>query len=301
MNSNLTIISISNSLTPFDNIRTNIKITYQDLHILTNALSDDSILLENSNLILIYNIIKSTDNQSIMFKFLCSSDCNEGKNFVNEEITKMVMKFIKIISSRDKTILEFADHSLSSLVKNWDNDLFCVKCPINILDFTICGEFTLKTTKYDLLSSVHNILINIGLLSETEEIVIKFKNMGGTIVYSIADDNTNINVRVLSRGNSSGKVDIFNINSNNTDTHPVHSEFKLDKCTISISITHWSNLELIETPISLPELRRLTTEIYGDENNNHFIQYNTSNKRSISGNIKKLILTDRSFQGSSNL
>jgi len=256
-------VCVTNSL-PYDKTysRYDNKISYSDILILYTALNEsnkDS--LKNSNLLLIYDTLE-TDNL-IMFKFLCSSDCNNGDNFLNQDVTIQLINFIKKISERKNTLIEFSDHSLGSFIKNWDQEKYGKKCPIKISDFTISGPFNLSATKDNFLNSSHCKLITMAKLSDSNDISIQFNNMDGTKVYEIIEEEAS-NIKVLSTGNIL-KYDFIKRCMINIENTPVHSEFKINEAIIIVSSTHWCNLDTVETPINIDSLRTYTLEMYGDE------------------------------------
>jgi hypothetical protein len=284
---NLTICITSS--TPYDISydKNTINISYDDLLILTKSLyylNKNS--LNNSNLLLIFENLETSN--LVMFKFLCSSDCNNGTNFINGEITLNVIDFLKKISERENTLIEFSDHSLGSLVQNWDKEKLGMNCPIIILDNTTFGSFEMTATKTNFLNSSHNKLITMGQLSDSDDISIKFNNMSGTKIYEIIKEEE-YNIKVLSTGISLENT--LNIN----EKIPVHSEFKINKSIIIISSTHWCNLDIIETPINLSILRSYTIELYGksvgDELDLTISEYEDNPsllKRAISESVKRL-------------
>lgn len=290
---NLTVCIMN--LLPYDTSydKNSINITYDDLLILTKSLYDlNKNSLNNSNLLLIFETLQT--NNLIMFKFLCSYDCNNGLNFVNEKITLNVINFLKKISERENSIVEFSDHSLESLVKNWDEVKLGIKCPVVILNITTSGLFEMKTVKDNFLNSSHNKLITMGKLSESNDIAIKFNNMNGTKIYEIVDGEEN-NIKVLSTGITLFFDDINVLDNSNKKIRPVHSEFKINKCIIIISSTHWCNLDTVETPINLSILKSYTLETYGNEAIQELdlmiSQYENNSallKRALSESVKRL-------------
>ena len=298
---NLTVCIMN--LLPYDISydKNSINIEYDDLLILTKSLYDlNKNSLNNSNLLLIFETLQT--NNLIMFKFLCSSDCNNGLNFINENITLSVIDFLKKISERENSIVEFSDHSLESLVKNWDEVKLGIKCPIIILNITTSGPFQMTTVKDNFLNSSHNKLITMGKLSDSNDISIKFNNMNGTKIYEIVEGEEN-NIKVLSTGISLflGGINVLFDNTNmpldntNKKIRPVHSEFKINNCIIIISSTHWCNLDTVETPINLSILKSYTLETYGDEAVKELdvmvSQYENNSvllKRTLSESIKRL-------------
>jgi hypothetical protein len=245
---------------PYDkyNYINEIIITYYDIIIiLTSLYEKNNEKIKNSNLLLIFEILQTCN--LIFFKFICSNDCNNGVNFINDEITLNVINFLKELSYRENTLIEFSDHSLASLVNNWDIEKFKMNCPIIILDDTTSGYFEMKTTKSNFLNSSHNKLITIGKLSKSDNITIIFNNTDGTKIYEIVKEEEN-NIKVLSTGISIEELSIFNLIIKKV---PVHSEFKMNKSIIIISLTHWCNLYNITTPLNLPKIISYTKKIYG--------------------------------------
>ena len=253
----------------------------------------------NINLIYIHECIKSTDIK-LIFRFLCSSDCADGELFVNEEITDIVFKFVKLISERE-CLIEFSDHSLGSFFTNWKNEQMGMEKPIEILKFTHSGEFRMRGKKTDFENSSHPTLKQIGDMASDKNIEITFNNMNGTKVYKVLNPDI---INVLSTGNqlnvrtkldnskldnskldnskldnskldnskldNSKSDDIFNFKNNDYNineekylTVPVHSVFDYNKAKIILSATHWCNLDTVETPIDMPKLKRYYTESMG--------------------------------------
>lgn len=238
----------------------------------TNA-NDDSIDVNitnttNINLIYIFECFKNSHIEMI-FRFLCSSDCVEGKMFINENTTKIINQFVKLISMR-KCVVEFSDHSLGSFFSNWDDELMEMKKPIEILDFTHSGEFKMRGCKLDFVNSSHPTLRQIGNLSLESDIEITFNNMSGTKVYKLLTDDVKI-ISIGNQINTLSKRNIFNFNCNDTYNKnsnvymsvPVHSEFEYNMAIIVLSSTHWCNLNSVETSVDIPTLRRYCTESMG--------------------------------------
>ena len=138
------------------------------------------------------NLIKK-----LIFRFLCSSDCVNGKLFVNKQMTDIVFKFVKLISEKE-CLIEFSDHSLGSFFSNWNNEQMGIPNPIEILKFIHSGEFKMCGKKSDFENSSHPTLKQIGDMSTEPDIEITFNNMVGTKVYKILNSDI---VKSISTGN----------------------------------------------------------------------------------------------------
>lgn len=230
------------------------------------------LLSRNINLIYINECFKSSDVK-LIFRFLCSSDCVNGKLFVNKQMTDIVFKFVKLISEKE-CLIEFSDHSLGSFFSNWNNEQMGIPNPIEILKFTHCGEFKICGKKSDFENSSHPTLKQIGDMSTEPDIEITFNNMVGTKVYKILNSDI---VKSISTGNQLNyhkhkhHNDIFTFSNKNNDINeeinsvvPVHSEFNYNKATIILSTTHWCNLDTVNTTIDMPKLKRYCTESMGN-------------------------------------
>jgi hypothetical protein len=205
----------------------------------------------------------------MIFRFLCSSDCHDGNNFINEQITSKVYDFVKLVTRRN-CIVEVSDHSMGSFFKNWNDDYMGIPNPIQILPITHSGSFKMYGNKNDFISSVHPTLKQIGNLSSSELVEITFNNMGGTKVFKIVGSD----VKIISKGVQLkdtfrprfgfGKREQDEL-SDTYDEVPVHSEFDYQYGKIVVSATHWCNLDSVETPVDLPTLRRYCTNSLGVE------------------------------------
>jgi hypothetical protein len=255
------------------------RINYLELGELFNSINDDisnSTLISkqvfNQNIIFISDCYKQPEIKMI-FRFLCSSDCDNGEQFIDKTNTNLVYKFVKFVCTRPECLVEFSDHSLGAFVKNWDNDIMSMNCPISIKTYTHSGKFKMTGKKSNFINSTHPTLKQIGDMAETEDIVITFDNMGGTKVYEILDNDI---LRLISTGNQENPTHDHNIysffnksrmfNDDNQEIYssvPVHTEFDYNKGKIILSSTHWCNLDSVETPINIPKLRRYCTDSLG--------------------------------------
>ena len=211
---NKCIIGISNS-NPYDtSIFVNnsdtyyTKISYEQLDKITTKLEDDTIKINDMNLIYIMECVSNNEIQ-LIFRFLCSPDCNSGKIFINAEVTKMIYKFVKLISKRN-VIIDISDHSMASFFNNWDTVYLEMESPIIISNKTNNGLYEMIANKNDLINSSHPSLKQIGEMSNDNLIKISFTNMNDTKIYSINKNNSN--VKLLSKGYSKHykRENIFN-------------------------------------------------------------------------------------------
>ena len=234
--------------------------------------SSESSKSSDMNLLYVVNCFKDSSIKMI-FRFLCSPDCNDGASFIDHEITSKVYDFVKLVTRRN-CIIEVSDHSMGSFFKNWNNDCMGIANPIEILPITHSGSFKMYGDKNHLINSVHPTLKQIGNLSSSEVVEITFNNLGGTKVYKILDDKVNLiskGVQLYEKSRNryecglgfellqrSETIDVYN-------EVPVHCEFDFQKGKIVISSTHWCNLDSVETPVDLPTLRRYCTDSLGFE------------------------------------
>lgn len=201
----------------------------------------------------------------IIFRFLCSPDCHNGKLFVNTLITDIVFNFVKFICSIRPVIIEFSDHSMGSFFKNWESEFMEMNSPIEILQLTTSGSFKINGTKNNFMSSNHPTLKQIGDISSNEDIEITFNNMFDTKLFKICETSTN--VKVISTGYEL-LPDVYQsleIEESKIKHYPVHCEFDYNFGKIVVSATHWCNLNNVENDIDLPKLRRYCTETFGQE------------------------------------
>ena len=244
------------------------RITYNQMHKLSEYLTANFQEVKELNLQQIINFIKTT-NTLVMFRFLCSRDCENGKHFLNSECTRRVFSFLKIITSQsNKVLVEFSDHSMGALFKNWDAEFMGIVSPIIISHKETNGLFKLQATKQSLINSCHPTLQQIGQMSQDEVITITFNNMMGTKVFSIRDGAEN--VKILSKGYemetpSIGRY-IFNQNKEKpaNEEHIVQCEFPYQNGMVIVSSTHWCNLENVESNIDIETMRKYYKETYGN-------------------------------------
>jgi hypothetical protein len=225
--------------------------------------------LANINMLYVLNCFKDPSIKMI-FRFLCSPDCDDGQTFVDQETTIKIYDFVNLVTRRN-CIIEVSDHSMGSFFKNWNDEYMDIQNPIEILPITHSGSFKMYGVKNDFINSTHPTLKQIGNLSSSEQIEIIFDNMGGTKVYKILDPN----VKLISKGKQLNKNRCeFGFSFENTkniefpeinDEVPVHCEFNYQKGKIVISATHWCNLNSVETPVDLLTLRRYCTDSIGME------------------------------------
>ena len=218
----------------------------------------------NQNIIFITECYKQSEIKMI-FRFLCSSDCVDGKQFIDTITNNLVYEFVNVVCEHPKCLIEFSDHSLGSFVENWNIDLMGgLSCPIGIKPYRHSGKFTMKGKKSDFVNSAHPTLKQIGDMAGEEDVVITFINMGGTKVYEILNKNI---VKLISTGNQLEydfmSIHIPNNNREIYSTVPVHTEFNYKKGIIVLSSTHWCNLDSVETSIDIPTLRRYCTDSLG--------------------------------------
>ena len=259
-----TFVRITNTQSPYDT-----SCDIDDMRISYNGIKQLNMLLGNNTeevttpktvfnlrVSMIYEQLKD-HNIKFVFRFLCSSDCASGKFFIDHSTTENINTFVKKISTRPNTIIEFSDHSMAAFFNNWDENLFLHKCPILISRKSTCGSFEMVSTKENLILSKSDKLNKIGDLSDSEQINITFQNMQDTKIFTINQESTII-VKILSTGIS--KEDF-----QEQIEQPVHAEFQLNNAYVIISSTHWCNLEKVETPVSIPRLRKYLTETQGEE------------------------------------
>lgn len=269
------------------------KITYEQLTKLNKLIDEtdeksNQTQLYGMNLMYVANCF-TDPSIKILFRFLCSPDCNNGEDFINQQITPSIYNFVKYVLSRTNTVIEVSDHSMYSFFKNWDDSFMGSSCPIELESLTHSGPFEMYGSKNDFLSSVHPTLQQIGDMSSDEEIKIKFNNMGGTKTYKIKDSESS-RVKILSKGHQikperlnklniqknklndvAGGLFFDNNNNPNGDNEnyygevPVHCEFDYQMGKIVISATHWCNLTEVDTPIDIPSLTRYYTQTMGEE------------------------------------
>jgi hypothetical protein len=51
----------------------------------------------------------SDPNIEIIFRFLCSSECNNGINFIDTKTTNYVYKFINLVTSKRSVLIEVGE------------------------------------------------------------------------------------------------------------------------------------------------------------------------------------------------
>lgn len=281
-------IFISNEETYYTNIN------YNMLSILTKYYNNEEINTTNSIIEKIINLLNKKDI-FVMYRFICSSDCQSGYCFISPDINKIVYKFIKI-ATKNNVMIEFSDHSIGSLINNWDSSEMGMELPIELCEETSNGLFKIVACKHDFIESCHPILQKIGELSDDETISIKFNNMANTVVYSIKPD---ANVKLLSTGypikNNSNILNILaqkidddidyscnfkrrRLNSDDEKSEkseaeeaiiekiqPVHCEFGYQNGKFIISSTHWCNLEKVEFNVNVDNLKRQYSQSFGTE------------------------------------
>ena len=284
-NVNICVVGITNSL-PYDRsvFVNNEKVFYTQIDYsqlmtlkkLINDLNNENLLEQTQsygmNLLYILNCFKDTSIK-LLFRFLCSPDCNDGEIIINDDITNEIYAFVKYVTTRNNCLIEVSDHSMYAFFKNWDNSFMEMECPIEISPILHAGPFKMYGNKNDFINSIHPTLQQIGDLSSSEQIEITFNNMGGTKTYKIKESELD-RVRIISKGvqikNQSNFMDTsINIDINFENNYylevPVHSEFNFNKGKIIISATHWSNLNSVETPIHIPSLTRYYTDMMGEK------------------------------------
>ena len=74
----------------------------------------------NMNIIYVVDCFKNPSIKMI-FRFLCSPDCHDGLNFIDQETTNKIYDFVKLVTRRN-CIIEVSDHSMGSFFRNWDNE-----------------------------------------------------------------------------------------------------------------------------------------------------------------------------------
>ena len=216
----------------------------------------------NQNIIFITECYKLPEIKMI-FRFLCSPDCNEGNEFIDTTTNDLVYKFLNIVCDRQECLIEFSDHSLGSFVANWNNDIMSgLSCPIKIKSYTHSGYFKMYGKKLNFKNSAHPTLKQIGELAENDDIEITFNNMGGTKAYEILNNDI---VRLISTGNQLKSDFMHNIDDNPKiyEIVPVHCEFNYKNGIIILSSTHWCNLNLVESSVNIQILREYCTDSFG--------------------------------------
>jgi len=227
--------------------------------------------IKNMNLLYVANCFKD-HSVKMIFRFLCSPDCNNGETFINTEKTNDIFSFVKLVTTRN-CIIEVSDHSMGSFFKNWNNNIMQMISPIEILDFNHAGPFKMYGLKNNFIQSTHPTLNQIGHMSSSDNIEITFNNMGGTKVFKIIESESS-KVTIISKG--------IQLNNNNNNSYyygitrnediekyyqevPVHCEFEYGSGKIVVSATHWCNLNSVNTPVDIPSIIRYCTDTFGDE------------------------------------
>lgn len=279
------------------------KISYDELNTLYNYICDENTKeIVNQNIVLVSECYKEPKIK-IIFRFLCSMDCANGEQFINETNTVLVYKFVNFVCTRPECLVEFSDHSLGAFVSNWNNEIMGTLCPVKIKPYTHVGKFIMRGKKTDFENSSHPTLKQIGDMSGEEDIVIKFNNMGGTKVYQILNNDI---VKLISTGNQEKneiiyenvyllkKLDTLTEHDEIYSTVPVHIEFNYKMGKIILSSTHWCNLDAVETHIDVPKLRRYCTDSLGEQATQELNQLlsSTTNKleynRIISATVREI-------------
>ena len=255
-------------------------IAYETLPELISIFSNDENereIISNINLLFIKECLKK-ENIKIIVRFLCSCDCNNGSLFVDLNTTELVFKFLELLSERD-TIIELSDHSISSVINNWDKYIKDIPKPIEMSRETCHGSFKMYGKKEDFENSEHPTLKMIGILAENN-IEINFNNMSGTKIFIII----NPNVKLISKG--------YQINSfdNYQREIPVHCEFYRKKSKYIISSTHWCNLTEVENKVNLKNVREYVKNFYGENTASKLdgIEDESTLKRCISDSVRQL-------------
>ena len=273
----------SNNLTTFYT-----QITYSDLEYLLSILNSDIPINEidfTDPKMYLLHVYFREPSIKVIFRFLCSSDCQNGTTFIDPKTTETVFNFIKTVCFKRSVIMEFSDHSMGSLFTNWNSEFMGIEPPIKILPITTIGIFKISGRKEDFMSSAHPTLEQIGDISADELINITFNNMGGTKVFKVRKTQTV--VKVISSGNE--------LSMTSSDIKfPVHCEFDYGIGKIIISATHWCNLDKVENNVDIPTLRRYCTEAFGRETSDT-LNYNLSRindpnemKRAISTAVREI-------------
>ena len=274
-----TSIFVSNNTT-YHNI-----ISYKELISLNKHIKYKQEPTNNINLKTIYDLYFA-ENNLIMFRFLCSSDCCNGTNYMNSKITKKVMKFVKLITTRNNVIIEVSDHSMSAFFRNWDNEFMGLDCPIIISRHTTSGSFTMNALKDIMVTSVHPTLQQIAKMSDEQNINMTFQNMPSTQIFSIKE-NALFLVKVLSNGCETSKL-------REQEVNPVHCEFHYRNGVIVVSSTHWCNLENVNSSVNEDRLKIMYTQSFGHQASQVLEQELSSaptpyhKKRIISQSVKKI-------------
>lgn len=264
------------------------QISYDKLDLLIRLIEcgkepkEDNKDIKNMNLLYVANCFFD-DSVKIIFRFLCSPDCDNGKTFINKKKTKEIFKFVKLLTTRD-CVIEISDHSMGSFFNNWDNDFMQMNSPIKVLDMTHSGPFKMYGNKKDFINSIHPTLNQIGDLSSDDNIEITFVNMGGTKVYEIIEPNDSNDsnnsstsfykypkVTLISKGKQITTKDMHRQFGEKTNEYnekyfqevPVHCEFDYNCGKIVVSSTHWCNLQSVDNSVDLPSLSRYCTNTFG--------------------------------------
>ncbi len=281
----------------------------------TSNPSDETKIFD-MNLLFVADCFKNAST-NVIFRFLCSPDCENGTTFINDENTSKVYDFVNLVTKHSNCIIEISDHSMGSFFNNWNDELMGFAKPIEILEQTHAGPFKMYGSKTAFVNSIHPTLKQIGNLSADENVEITFNNVGGTKIYKIIDDSR---VKLISKGNQIKDVrfgrnlgfgfnNFMNLgqpqnpNSNPNESNndnilygevPVHSEFDFNLGKIVVSSTHWCNLDSVETPVDIPTLRRYCTDSMGYEATQN-LEYSLSSaqndnefKRIISDTVRQL-------------
>ena len=240
----------------------------------TNANAEPKTKTTDMNMLYVLDCFKNPDIQMI-FRFMCSPDCNDGKNFIEEKITEEVYKFVNLVTKHN-VIIEVSDHSMGSFFNKWNDSIMLIPKPIEIKSETTSGPFKIFGSKSDFLSSSHPTLKQIGDMSSVDLIEITFNNMGGTKIFSIPEPEKVAGLKIISNGkpllrnltrqfNKQVNIEPEVETVTEVPLMPVHCEFDYGMGKIVVSATHWCNLDQVESPIDLNKLRRYCTDTLGAE------------------------------------
>ncbi len=269
---NMCIISVTNT-SPYDTSEftnsANIyytNMTYAKLKELYYVIKNNS---ETENMV--YKTVKqyvNDPNTDVFFDFKCSSDCNNGDSFVDNETTLMVIKLINVMTRKGCNIV-VGDFSMAALFNNWNKYRMDFPSPIVVSPSTTSGEFKMTGLKEDFLASKYPILKNLGEITEGDNIDMTFSNMSGTKIYTIVPGNEE-RVKVISRGHELDKYNTRPVENNKL----VHSEFKYRNGMIILTSNHWCNLNQVNSNVNIDKIReRYAIQCGIQECNNFEVQY----------------------------
>lgn len=232
-----------------------------------------------------YNIIKkyiTEKSAKVFFDFKCSSDCQSGSNFVDNETTLLVFKVVNSMTRMGCNIV-VGDHSMASLFNNWNSYRMDFPSPIKVCTETTDGPYKMYGAKNDFVNSDYPILKNLGSMSANDKVEIDFSNMSGTKIYKINEsENGIVKVQIISKG--------YPARMGVVSEQVVHSEFVYRKGKIIISATHWCNLTEVNSDVNIDEVRKQYTAQFGAEESAGFeVEYRAALSKGDKEEVKKVV------------